>query len=264
MSNNKEIEDFYKWLAVSYAKMWGWRPDALIRRWKRLSPVLRKNDAKRILDVACGIGRDSLELARSGFEVVGVDASEDMISIARDKAHSERLKVELLLGDMYHLSDLFPKQRFDAAICVGNSLLHADNKEQIARCVKSMKNVLKPKGVLLLQCQITDNSIQKETKPRLQVTGVFREKDTTEVFLRRTVYRWDIERIERSFIRLVLSADDCTVEERATDLQMITKREIEDIVRASGFSSPNVYDDKSMDFYCSLKSDGVLVIAKLD
>ena len=59
---------------------------------------LRGNE--RVLDIACGFGRDSLELARRGFKVVGIDITEVYIEAAVSQAQSEGLDAEFIVMDM--------------------------------------------------------------------------------------------------------------------------------------------------------------------
>ncbi len=68
---------------------------------------IRKND--RILDLSCGTGRHSLELARLGFDVVGVDRTTSFIEKAKQEAEKSNLKVEFVVGDMreYHQPNTF-------------------------------------------------------------------------------------------------------------------------------------------------------------
>src|SRR6516164_8037954 len=57
---------------------------------------LRLTGAEKVLDVGCGLGDDTFEIARlvgSGGRVVGVDVSESMISAARDRAAAQNLTV---------------------------------------------------------------------------------------------------------------------------------------------------------------------------
>lgn len=69
----------------------------------------------RILDVGCGTGRHAREFARRGFRVTGVDISEGMLQVAREKATVEGLAIEFVQADArtFELD-----QRFDYAVCL--------------------------------------------------------------------------------------------------------------------------------------------------
>jgi len=53
----------------------------------------------RVLDPATGTGLVALEVAKGGFEVIGVDVSGEMLSVAREKAKKEGLELTFLIGD---------------------------------------------------------------------------------------------------------------------------------------------------------------------
>jgi SAM-dependent methyltransferase len=69
----------------------------------------------RVLDVGCGPGRHALALARRGIAVVGVDLSEDFVTLARDAAAAEGLAARFEVGDV---RDLAYDGEFDAVICL--------------------------------------------------------------------------------------------------------------------------------------------------
>jgi cyclopropane fatty-acyl-phospholipid synthase-like methyltransferase len=72
----------------------------------------------RILDVPCGSGRHTPELAARGHRVTGVDISAEAIGHARRAAARARLDVDFVLAEMRTI----PRDgSFDAALCLGNS-----------------------------------------------------------------------------------------------------------------------------------------------
>lgn len=87
----------------------------------------------KILDVGCGSGRDSKFFMSKGFDVVSIDASEELAAVA-----SKNLQKEVLVVD---LKDLKIKDTFDAIWCQA-SLLHLYKDElplAIKNCVQALK-----------------------------------------------------------------------------------------------------------------------------
>lgn len=101
-----------------------------------------------VLDLACGGGRHSLELARRGLTVVGLDRAAPVLAHARARAQEEGLSVEFVQGDMRALGYA---GRFDAVLVMNSSIGFFDdgaNAAVIAGCARA----LAPGGRLLLQC----------------------------------------------------------------------------------------------------------------
>src|SRR4029079_1480712 len=79
--------------------------------------------AARVLDVPCGSGRHSIELARRGHRVTGVDISAEAIAHARGAAAEAGVEVDLVRDEMRAL----PRTgAVDAALCMGNSVGYLD------------------------------------------------------------------------------------------------------------------------------------------
>ena len=57
------------------------------------------DSTRKILDVGCGTGRHAIELAKRGYQVTGIDLSEDQLKRAKEKAESEGVEVTFLQGD---------------------------------------------------------------------------------------------------------------------------------------------------------------------
>ena len=79
-----------------------------------LANMVGRIQDRRILDVGTGTGRVAILLAHGAAKVTAVDASEEMLAIARQRAADELVKVKFQLGDAHHLD--FPNRDFDAVV----------------------------------------------------------------------------------------------------------------------------------------------------
>ena len=66
----------------------------------QIEALLRMKPPRRVLDLPCGQGRHSIELARRGYDVTGVDLSPFMLDVARTRAAAAGVQVRWLEGDM--------------------------------------------------------------------------------------------------------------------------------------------------------------------
>ncbi len=82
----------------------------------------------RLLDIACGTGKMTLELAKMGYELTGVDLSEEMLSVAQNAMAELSLFPTLVCQDMTCL-DL--AQSYDAAVCCLDSVNYIRGKDAL-------------------------------------------------------------------------------------------------------------------------------------
>jgi ubiquinone/menaquinone biosynthesis C-methylase UbiE len=96
----------------------------------------------KILDIGCGTGRHSLELARRGYEVVGIDLSESQLRRAREKAAAQNVRVDFRRHDA---RDLPFSGEFDLAVmlCEGAFPL-METDEMNYRILEGAARALKP------------------------------------------------------------------------------------------------------------------------
>ncbi len=108
--------------------------------------------ASKILDVGCGTGNFSIKLAEMGCKVVGIDVSEEMLSVAKKKAEEKGLDIEFHKMDVYNLK--FPNKEFDEVFSMAafEFIIKAD------KAYAEMYRVLKDKGHLLI------GTINKDSK----------------------------------------------------------------------------------------------------
>ena len=110
-----------------------------------------------VLELGCGTGRLLLPLVRVGQEVTGVDASEEMLAIARSKLAGERAAVQgratLLPGD---ITEFQIERRYGLVVIAYNTLMHL-NPPSLAFCLGNARRHLRPGGALFID---VDNPIE--------------------------------------------------------------------------------------------------------
>ncbi len=123
---------------------------------------LKKDDS--ILDLACGQGRHSLELARRGhINVHGLDRSHFLIRKAKSLNLSERLNVSFREGDARKLP--YGVDTFDDIMILGNSFGYFESTEDDVKILKEVFRILKPGGEFLID--VADGSYLKDNyQPR--------------------------------------------------------------------------------------------------
>lgn len=99
-----------------------------------------------LLDLACGTGSLSLELAALGYDVIGVDGSSDMLSVALQKAAEQGRDVLFLCQDMTRL-DLYGT--IDAAVCALDSINHLTDPRRVQRVFSKVSLFLNPGGIFV-------------------------------------------------------------------------------------------------------------------
>jgi SAM-dependent methyltransferase len=113
---------------------------------KRLTSIIHshvRSEGKRLLDVACGTGRH-LEYLKGHFEVEGLDASEEMLELARQTNPG----VPLHQADM---ADFDLSRLFDAVTCLFSSIGYMKTMERLTRALTCMAQHLVPGGVLVIE-----------------------------------------------------------------------------------------------------------------
>lgn len=115
----------------------------------RVVKILQPRGGERILDLACGSGRHSLEFHGRGFDVVGIDISSDLIEIAERNAADAELDVEFVRAD---LRDLDFESEFDLVLNLNDGAIgYLESDEENRRSFEVIARALRPGGRNLLQ-----------------------------------------------------------------------------------------------------------------
>ncbi len=199
-----------------------------------------------VLDVPCGDGRLSLELARRGYRMTGVDISEDFLCAAREGAKQEGLSISWRQSDM---RDLPWTEEFDGAFCAGSSFGFLEDAGDAAY-LKAVFRAVKPGARLLLD----------GLKAAEVILPNFRERYEMEAgdirFAAENRYDAENARIENRYT----TARGGQSETRLAWHRIYTYRELLQMLRAAGFSSIESFGSLSGDPF-RLGSPRLLLVA---
>ncbi len=99
-----------------------------------------------LLDLACGTGSLSEEFSRMGYDVIGVDASEEMLNEALEKKFDSGLNIQYLCQDMTEL-DMFGT--IDVTICALDSINHLKSIDDVKKTFQKVSLFCEPNGLFI-------------------------------------------------------------------------------------------------------------------
>ena len=128
------------------------------------SEILKLSPDDKILDLCCGQGRHSLELARREFlNIEGLDISHYLIQKGKTQARKEGLSVKFREGDARRLT--YSPDTFDVVMILGNSFGYFEAIQDDLRVLRQLLRVLKPWGRLLID--VADGEyLREQFQPR--------------------------------------------------------------------------------------------------
>jgi SAM-dependent methyltransferase len=139
-----------------------------IDAFQAITEEFSKIEVKRFLDVACGPSLQLRELARRGYEAVGLDNAPEMLAYLADRAKEERLSIETVQADMcaFRL-----KGKVDFAFVMMGSLV-TDSDAKLLSHLDSVAATLKSGGLYFIQNKAVDWRHGEEQKWTMEREGI--------------------------------------------------------------------------------------------
>ncbi len=188
-----------------------------------------------VVDLACGTGSLTYELLEKGFDVIGVDASSEMLSVAQQKAFDKGIDQPMFLCQPLEELDLYGTA--NAAICMLDSVNHITELEGVKRFFKRLYNFLNPSGLFVFDV----NTIYKHKNILGDNTFVQDYEDVYCVWQNSYNPKTDIVDITLDFFEEnngVYIRSNESFSERAYSINDINKQ-----LNKSGFEVLAVYED---------------------
>ena len=191
-------------------------------------PYFNLNEGSKVLDLMCGYGRHAIALARKGMAATAVDNLAEYIHEIKNTAAKGRLKINAVQSGVL---DFSTDEKFDLAICMGNSINFFDAAD-IIRLLKNIHSFLKHGGHLLINSwSLAEIAIRN-----------FKEKSESQIgdikFITEFQFHFQPARIEAE--STFIDKDGKTEIKKGIDY-IFSINEMESMLKESGFALKEVY-----------------------
>jgi ubiquinone/menaquinone biosynthesis C-methylase UbiE len=163
-----------------------------------LTNFIGRIQGRRILDVGTGTGRAALLLARGGAVVTGVDASDEMLAVARQNAEAEHVQVAFQVGDAHALQ--FPNRSFDVAVSL-RVIMHTPEWRmclgELCRVADQLVIVDYPAASSAAAIQAAARRLTHALGARTEAYRVFRHSTIRRAL---TAHGFEIRSVHRQFV----------------------------------------------------------------
>jgi len=222
-----EDESFWKTFAPTMFNQE--RLDVTAEEIDQIIELLDIEKDTKILDLCCGIGRHSLELARRGYSIVGVDLTEEYLAKARKQAESEGLNIEFVKNDIRRFCQI---ESFDMVINMFTAFGYFEDPLDDKRVLLNIHCSLRQGGKLIM------DMAGKEV-----VAKVFSEREwrdqNGDIFLRESKISQNWLWCENKWMML----ENSKLQEFNFGHRIYSAVELSGLLTDCGFSSVSIYGD---------------------
>jgi SAM-dependent methyltransferase len=176
-----------------------------------IEKIEKKRRPPRLLDLCCGFGRITLELARRGWAASGVDITKSYLSAAREDAVYEGLKIEFIEKDVRAFRR---KGAFDAAVNLYNSFGYFEDPHDDLLFTRNAFSSLKDGGAFIIEVLGKEIAVRDYTEAEwFERAGFIVLTESTPVDSWASIWnRWILlrngERREKVFIQRLYAASE--------------------------------------------------------
>jgi len=172
-----------------------------------------------LLDIGCGTGTLSIELAKAGYDVVATDLSEEMLQIVDYRAKEEEVELEVAMYDMLDPIEFL----FDTIIASMDVINHLTDLEDVEFGFTNIYNSLKPNGFFIFDVLSAEY---------IDALDGYQEEDKEYHF------RWESHKGDKEHSIIHTITVDVDGEEEVSDIYEVTHdfEEYERIFKKVGFT----------------------------
>jgi len=204
-----------------------------------------------LLDLACGSGSLTLELAKRGCDMVAVDGSEDMLAAAMEKGADADVEALWLCQDMTEL-DLYGT--VEGAVCTLDSLNHLPSSAAVGEVLRRLSLFVEPKGLLIFDV----NTPYKHREVLGDNAFVFEEEDFLCAWRNRYTVR---DNKVTMLLDIFVEQEDGVYERFEEEIteRAYSLKKWEEMLKAAQFTPLAVYGDLTTEAPCATEERWVIV-----
>ncbi len=241
--------EWYKdWFGKEYLLVYSHRNESEAKHQiEFLEKYVGLSKDKKILDLCCGNGRHSIELKKLGYDVIGIDLSEDLLDFARKKASENNIDLKLIKCDMREIPY---KDHFDLVVQFFTSFGYFETDEENQKVLSAISDSLKINGKFLIDYlnpdYVVKNLIEKD------------EKIVSELFIKQERWIDNLKNRVNKRITIIVDGKSSVFNE---SVRMYSLDEIRAMLDISDLQLTDVYGDFDGSSY-SPNSPRMILIGK--
>lgn len=116
------------------------------------------------LDIGCATGELVFALEKEGLITFGIDNSKNLIDVALKKKRSNGSKAKFIRSKMQDISDVFPDKKFDIVTCLGNTLVHLNEINELIKLFKDVIGILNMGSIFVGQLLNYEKILNEKSK----------------------------------------------------------------------------------------------------
>ncbi|HLJ45105.1 MAG TPA: class I SAM-dependent methyltransferase [Bryobacteraceae bacterium] len=245
------LSDFYDKFAGDYHLIFENWEASMTRQAAAIASILHRECPAAdttVLDCACGIGTQTLGLARLGFSITGSDVSTGAVERARSEAALRSLDVPFFVADMRNLDEL-PAGEFHAVICMDNALPHLLSDPDIAQAADQVRGKLRSGGIFIASIRDYDEILAQ--RPVVQGPVFYSDAGKRRIVFQ--LWDWQDERLH--IFHMYITRETSTGWANfhgASVYRAVLRDEITSILKSRGFTNIRWRFPRETGFYQSI------------
>jgi len=187
-----------------------------------------------LLDLGCGTGNFCIEMAKKGYDMIGIDMSVDMLNCAKQKSEEQGVDVLYLNQDMTKF-ELYGT--VDAVVCLMDSINYILYKKDIKKMLRLVKNYLNPGGLFIFDVN-TPYKFENVLKE-----NVFYDISDDITYIWQNNYNRKTKVCEFDLTFFVKDSENYKRYDETHYERAYNKVEIKELIKNSGLKLLNIYDE---------------------